>query len=278
MAALILPRRFNSQPQGAVDIDWGNPLTGKLTEVLNPSSPGSVTSIRGVTPSVIGNVLPAVGGVGAGVLLPTTYDSGLVIASSSDDLFASKSEVTIFVVRRPIDITKRASTLFGYSSSNISRVICHAPWTDGNIYFDYGGTDAAQRILSSNYTKKTSTEYLVFVAGGGKGREIWRDGVKLAGDVTKTGVRTLDSAQFKIGAANNSFSSDLEEIYLFGVASRAWSDSEIKDWSSNPWQLFRPQKRTLYFDVSTPGIPILSLPGVDQITTTGARPYVSLGF
>ena len=27
MASLILPRRFTQQPQGAVEVDWSNPIT-----------------------------------------------------------------------------------------------------------------------------------------------------------------------------------------------------------------------------------------------------------
>lgn len=248
MAKFGLPGgRRTRQPQQAVGIDKTNPLSRGLVEVFNPLSLTNRTELRGYTPSIsAGVVTPSVGQLGRNIVLPTgTLDAGLIIAADGDDLFPSTTDATIFVVRRSLDTTARDSSLFGYTASDTDRVSTSAPWSNGILYFDFGGTAAAQRIDVA-FAKSTSVDYLVFVAGGGKGREVWRNGIKIAGDTAKNGSRAATAANFRIGSQVSTVASDGEEIYLFGISNRAWSDIEIASWTKNPWQIFKPRKRELY--------------------------------
>jgi hypothetical protein len=265
VANLILQSRFTRQPQYPVEIDLGNPLSRGLTDVFNPLGLTNRTSIRGYTPSVsAGSIVSGGGQFGKNIVLPAgTANCGLIIAGDGDDLFPSATDATIFVIRRSLDTTARSSTLFGYSNQSeaTDRVLCHAPYSDGNLYFDYGGTAATNRI-SVAFTKSTTPDYMVFVAGGGKGREVWRNRVKIAGDTGKTGSRSATVQNFRIGSvphATNAITSDFDEVYLFGVANRAWSDAEIGEWFNNPWQIFRKRPQILYFDVASGGATDLTI-------------------
>ena len=270
MSSIILPGRFYSQPQGAVEVDWANPLVRGLVDVFNPLSLTNVTSILRYMPSVAaGTITPSAGQMGRSITLPAaTLECGLIVANSADTLFPSSTDATIFVVRRSLDTTARQSSLFGYNGGNDNRVSVNGPWSDGNIYFDFGGIDASQRI-STTFAKSTNVDYLVFVAGGGKGREIWRNKVKIAGDATKGGARPSSALNVRIGGVQ-SVNSDSDEIYLFGVANRAWSDAEIISWFDNPWQIFRAPKRVLYFPVGVAaGVPLEGA-ATATATATGA--------
>lgn len=249
MAAIGSIKRTR-QPQRPCRIDLNNPLAKGLTEVFNPLGITNRTSIRGYTPSISAGAIGSnPGALGMHVAFPLTLDSGLIIAADGDDLFPSTTDATIFVIRKSRDTTARDSFLFGYNVSATDRVSTHAPWSDGNLYFDFGGTAADQRI-SVAYAKSTDTDYLVFVAGGGKGREVWRNKVKIAGDTAKTGARTTTAGQFRIGSPDSTVAPDSEEVYLFGVANRAWSDSEIASWFNNPWQIFAPRDDTIYANIA----------------------------
>lgn len=235
------------QPQYPVGIDWSNALGRSVVEAFLPLFVNNQTTVRGYSPAVAaGTIVSEVGTLGRNVALAAgTLNAGLIIAADGDDIFPTTNEATIFVIRRSKDTTARQSTLFGYDVSATDRVLVHGPWDDGIMYFDYGGIAASQRI-SVAYTKSTAVEYLVFVAGGGKGREMWRNGVKIAGDATKAGARSATAANFRIGASSPTLAADTEEVYLFGTANRAWSDVEIASWSKNPWQIFRPLSRNIF--------------------------------
>ena len=59
MAALILPKRFTSQPQYAAPIDWSNPITAGLRNVLIPTRgvrdavSGEIWTPWGTTPTIV---------------------------------------------------------------------------------------------------------------------------------------------------------------------------------------------------------------------------------
>jgi hypothetical protein len=121
----------------------------------------------------------------------------------------------------------------------------HAPYIDGNLYWDCGSTDGTHRI-STSYTKSTNPEALVFVAGSTKGREVWRNGAKIAGNTGINGTFTAASVAdvSVLGAASGSgLGSDSETVYLFGVVARAWSDGEILQWTANPYGMFQSPRK-----------------------------------
>lgn len=269
-------RKWTTQPQYPVEIDRANPLTKGLVDAYIPLSVLNPTSVRGYPPSIsAGPVTISAGQLGRNIVLPAaTLNGGLIISDTADAIFPSTTETTIFIIRRSLDTTNRESTLFGYDAGAGSRVLCHAPWSDGNIYFDFSNaTEGAGRVSTSFVKKSSSVDRLVFVAGGGKGREIWRDGIKIAAN-TGTSARASSTLNVRIGGTQG-ISSDNEEIYLFGVVNRAWSDAEISEWYENPWQIFRKQPKVLYFDVAGGG-PIL-VNAVDTLTPTLAEVTSLLG-
>ena len=64
------------------------------------------------------------------------------------------------------------------------------------------------------------------------------------------------------------------EVHLNLIYNTALSDSAVLSISKNPWQLFKPRKQVLYFDVST-GLPTLSNPLLINPTVNSLTPRVS---
>lgn len=239
------------QPQYRTEINKHSPLYRGTTELILPLGLTAPTMIRGFSPFInAGTITGGVGELGRNISIDTaTLDGGVVIASDADDIITSTSSCTILLIRRSKDTVARESMLFGYAVSAADRVLTHAPWSDGNLYWDFGGTGASQRI-SVAFAKSTTPDYLAFVAGPTKGREVWRNGIKIVGDATKTGARVATAANFRIGAVGTN--SDLEEFYYFHVLNRELSDIELKSWYEKPWQIFAPQaSRFLFSSVAT---------------------------
>lgn len=174
----------------------------------------------------------------AASFLNTGGNCRIRLSASADKVFPSSTQATVAVLRRSRDTTVRNSTLFGYNSgaAGADRVQAHAPYSDGNLYWDFGNATAGSGRVSVAFTKSTSWETLVFVAGGGKGREVWRNGVRIVSNTSATGTRNSSSAAVGIGgvlgATNNE--SDNDDVALFVVSSVAWSDGEIRAWSQSP--------------------------------------------
>lgn len=244
MSAFVLPHRMWQQPQNRPVLDLGNPLLRSVSEVLLPTAKRSL--VQG-TLLVAGNPTfpPAIRSSAAGMSwsLNTSASNIGMQCSTADAIFQSLSTTTMFVFRRSRDTTLRASMLCGSASATISQtVLAHAPYSDGNIYFDFGGSGASTRI-STTFAKSTSPETLVFIAGPNKGREIWRNGVKIAGNVTLTGTRTSSATGFGVGGNGSSaIGQDNDDVYLLGVVVREWSDAEVRTFAANPWGIFTHKK------------------------------------
>lgn len=215
-------------------------LTAGLSDVWVGSS-RAVTVKKATRTTLVGSATDFGGGAGGFAARMTASggaNSGLKITDNADDLFGLGSANTIFVLRRCLDTTARNSLLFGYGNTPNGRILCHAPYVDGNMYFDYENATSGSGRLSVAYTKDTDIEALVFVAGPTKGREIWRRGARIAQDVGATAARTSNSSGWGIGSAITSDGTDNAEVYMMGVATREWTDAECASFCRNPWQLF----------------------------------------
>lgn len=98
------------------------------------------------------------------------------------------------------------------------------------------GTVASTTHVQSSPDNATWTARSAAMLSASKGREIWRNGVRIASNPAKIGTRQTEVTPMRLGAVD--WPGDNNDVYLFGVASRAWSDDEIIRWHTNPWQIF----------------------------------------
>jgi hypothetical protein len=242
MASIIQPQPMRVQPASWGQINLGHRLLNGATMLAVPTfgRTWSRNWFKGVNSnSYILSGSAVIGGRARGMAFVSTALNGAWIVASQDSgaVFPNTSECTVFMLRRHTDTTLRAANCFGFNVTTSSRVLVSAPFSDGNVYWDYGSTDGTHRISASWGSKDTNVHALVFVAGAAKGREIWRNGIKLAGNTSINGASSASStADVMIGG-------DLEENYLVGVVARAWSDAEIAEWSANPWGIFQEPRR-----------------------------------
>jgi hypothetical protein len=255
---LIRARRpFIGQPKYPARVDASNPLTRGLQGLVLPPYPIVQMRDTGFT-AVQGSPSMSAGPAGAAIKTASSAVNAYELGTVGSLFVGGQTDCTIFMVRQCFDTTARNSAIFGYIATG--RILSHAPYGDGNCYWDFGNLTAGSGRLSVAFTKTTNVEALVFVAGGGKGREIWRNGSRIANDTGATASLPADTGNFLLGAVGGTNSDD-QNIYLFGIANRTWSDTEIKEWSRNPWQVFAQTDRR-YF------LPAASSPAVS------ARPQV----
>jgi hypothetical protein len=101
-----------------------------------------------------------------------------------------------------LSATGRQASLFSVNSTGgeNQRFQAHAPWSDNNIYWDFGGTSGANRITVTGQSWPLNTwNHLVFVAGS-IGMQVFRNGV-LVGSSSTAATRFTSSNQLVIGGS-----------------------------------------------------------------------------
>ena len=268
MSTIILPDRWRHQPKGSSDVDWGNSLCRDLTAVVNPAAPRTLITNELITPIGTGSIQPRQYGK-AIVCLAGSY--GASVAADADSVIGTANngnEFTLALVARFTDTTARASSLFGFVGTN--RVQAHAPYSDGTIYWDFGGT-GNRRTTSSGFTKSTNLATFVFQYGVlSPYRAIWYNGQSLASSTTiDAAPRGATTDPFYLGGAVGQ-AGDNVEIYFAAFARRVWSAGEITEFHANPWQLLKKKPRILYFPSAGGGATITGDSGSYTLTGTAA--------
>jgi hypothetical protein len=234
---IALPnRKIATRPTGFAELNRSNPLTDGCTYLANFDSHAPFDVVGKSLGIPAGAITTSVGALGLAADITTSDSANRIQISSSVDAIVPLDRVTIVVIRQKKDTTLRTCTNWG-SSSDFGGT---APYSDGLLYWEFG----APNTTSSGLTWDTRVDHLIYIAGTQKGREVWRNGIRIA-KTSDTNARSSDTNPFYVGSYG-AFASDIEYVYLFGVFDREWTDEQCISWSQNPWQLFRPQSPYIY--------------------------------
>lgn len=231
-------QKWTSQPQFSTGINQELVSKG-LTSVYTPSI--GLVLVKNMVPVFNGGVITASEG---GVAFRTTGGTAnaVTVAESADDVIGLASGA-IFMYFRFRDTTARAAQIAGYYTATTAQRALLQPYSDGNFYFDWGGAVNNGGRVSVAYSKHTRPQCVTGVSGGGKGKELWFGGAKVASNATDSTARPSGSQNFRFGTASSEFggASDAIDLYLCATFNKALSDTDIRNISANPWQLFSPR-------------------------------------
>jgi hypothetical protein len=145
---------------------------------------------------------------------------------------------------RKTDTTFRNTSGWGIVDGGTLANRCHAhmPFTDGTVYFDYGGaTSGATRVSVAGLT--FGNDVWAFTVGA-RGMEIWQNGVRKASN-TATPTRTNSGNPFRLFGGSGD--ADLAESDFIRVYS-AQPDTGVLAWMGvEPYAMLRPLVRRRYF-------------------------------
>lgn len=248
MAVAVFPRSGLRAPAPTAGVNWQHPLAYGLRSLLVWNGPG-------VKPSdLVGTRAPAL--VGAPTVAASPH--GLIGSAASindgwslgtDDGWLPTDRCTIVVIRRKTDTTNRSSALFGLygGAASTNRIGTHCPYSDGTVYWDYGGfSGGSTRLSLGGLTFSTDWEYWVFTAGR-KGMAFYRNGKLLASQATAV-TRSSDTTSGALFGPNvghgesggGTVTGDIEDIALFAVLAWEWSASDVRQWHADPFCLVHP--------------------------------------
>lgn len=153
------------------------------------------------------------------------------------------SNVTIFVAKRKDDTTNRQSSAFGVSDTAVNATRCqaHVPWSDGTVYWDFGGSSGSNRVSIASLTM--GDDVWAFRAGA-SGLAIFQNGISRASSSTAV-TRTATTYPFAIGNAydnsigNMRYNGDLAKFAIFAIFDVELPDTEIARISQDVFSLIR---------------------------------------
>jgi len=204
----------------------------------------------------------------SGIGWSTSAGAQYITACDEDDIgFAG---TTIYCLQRHTDTTLRGSSLFGLFDGGVTTGRCgaHAPFSDGTVYWDYGGSTGGQRLTWTGLGGKDVNRMnrWCFVAAR-RGLEIWHQGILRNSNSTAASRASATDDRFVISGGQASVPGsgigDIVEVYLFLVWNRGLSQGEVRRLDSNPWQVFATSDIQRSF-VPGAGVSTVYVPGLDQ--------------
>ena len=261
------------QPQGAVAVDWANPITHGLASLISgdrnftfgrPDGPLAISQKRVSTPS--------------GLALSTSASGEYIRTQNITDTTSIDTGATIAAlwIGSGLNSTSAYRGIQCYGLLGGQVVLAYGINPSGTAQVSYGnGANAALTTTIPNDTKLHFTSVS-----------------RRASSTSATFVIDRTTEVFSVGTSNGSgnspqllgiFRTDATTEnwfanYLLGaVWKRALSTSELLSLSANPWQLFAPERRVSYFFPAS-GIPTLSAATAVSIGSTTATPRVTVTF
>ena len=262
MSSLILPRRFTSQPQGAVELDRDHWIVQRGITLYAP-----LFNQQGITRS------------------DTKIISGLVLVPDVGGVVGSYNGSTSQTVAVTPPSTSYTMMFWGYPTATGTNtgVALNDPSANLAVRLISGGNPSSGTLQSNGYSVNTTTQvalnqwrHICGVVGGATDHRVYINGGSKGSDTTSD---TRAQSNITIGGYDmwgtrgNFYNGRLAHVM---VLPWAMTDDEVlrayQEQLDKPWQLFRAKPRVLYFDASTgSSFPSLSSITASSFTTSGAR-------
>lgn len=237
-----------TQPQHAVGIDWGNPITRGLVFAFNaadgvirkPNSNASVSVPKVIAKNGIGTYSASPAGT---TPIFQTGQTGVTGADYSLFAFAYPNALAAIcsVIDDDVDTSSPRCFQFRLNSGKVELITFD---TSGNPYFA-----TAPSALTSNEAVMG-----VAMAAVVKGNSIasFQNGKKTSGTASNT--QRTPTGDFYIGQHKGTGATGWQgALHLCAIFNRALSDAEIKSLSDNPWQIFSPVRTPIFVPLGAVG-------------------------
>lgn len=210
--------------------------------IINPSLPPGTAGLWWFAQGLENLGTAPTGSAGLG---GSTYTAGKVVHDNVNDytqLTADQqllipngaSTLTIMQGYQWSDTVLRGGAGFGNVTAPLGqRANTLCPWSDGAIYWDFGGDTAGSTRLSVAITKDTSLHVWGFTVGA-RGMEIWRDGTKIASNAAHPTVTTGAIYPYYFGRYSSGILSELGQWAWFFTHTTQLTESLIAAISADP--------------------------------------------
>lgn len=227
---------FAVKPSRHLVLNPGHPLSsGIILDCPMVKSYGSVLDVSGN--SRHGTLTGTAFGYGPrGYVRQHTATTDKVNFGASDFIPISGG-FTAVLIQKKRDATLRVCSAFGLDNgTNAIRCGAHIPYSDGTVYFDYGGL--ANGTTRVQVASLTFGEDIWIITTGPRGMEIWQNGIKRASNSANPSRTANAALNMNLGRHSSVTASDLVDFSLFRLYNRQLPVTGILQTSLNPWQIY----------------------------------------
>lgn len=178
--------------------------------------------------------------------------------------FIPTGNCSVVFCKRKTDTTNRSTYSFGCATQTGTSVFgAYVPFSDGVVYWDYGGTSAGSTRL--NVSSLTFGDDVWVFTVGARGMEIWQNGIKRASNTANPTRTTITTTQLEIGKG------DIAVISCLHIYDRQLSPSDITILSNDPCAMYRSKKHPKGKYTTPAAGGFFSRYYYDMISTAGGR-------
>ena len=231
---------LTSQPQEAVEVDWGNPLTAGLAYAqVGPSA----VNIAAGSGWAVGDMSAALGRTGVGLSLPGSTSNYL----RDDILSLGGSGTALALFRMPsagLGANRAIFGIFQIAGGAVAHYLSYEASYDRYSAVSTGGYNWTIAAASGAPIVDEDC-LLVGRFSSESGRDLWQNGALVATDAA---TRVVNATNVLVGVyASDGFiySPFLGSMYCTLWWNRVLTDEEVRAVSANPWQLFRVRQVVL---------------------------------
>lgn len=250
MPSIILPSRFYSQPPGALaaaDESISSlllPAGGSMIECAR-YQPSSVVPFGAALTEGVGKFGRAIQGSGGGLILNNAdaYSVNAYTATFVVNITAFDTWGGVFAVSNA-DATGR----FGLQRNNTT--------TELRVYHDNTSFTTVSGVTTADFTAGGDLVFTTSFAGTATGSlKMYLNGVlKFSGTHSIVPTASSSPRLVLLGERSASATAGTDgKVYLACLHNRQLDDAEVIALHDNPWQLFKPRRRVLYFDAAAVG-------------------------
>lgn len=215
---------------------------------------------------------------GEGLEFTNAGSAQVGINLGNEALLLPTTAVTVVIAKRKVDASNRAQADFGIFAAGepgsfVHRCGAHIPFSDGTVYWDFGGVSGGSSRLSVG--SLTFGDDIWAFTTGARGMEIWQNGLKRASNGgTPTRTSTAEPFMLADGQTATGWIADLAVYALLYVYHRQLSEDEVVAISFDPFQWCVPilrSPRGLSFGGGGGGFQAAWAIGGNQFVTRGQR-------
>lgn len=225
-----------TKPPPGATINWGHQLAAGLKALVlfNEGAGLPRDLVRGKLLTPGGSPTWARERLGTAGAAATTSDYW-ILGPSTD--YASLTSASVLLIRRKTDATNRDSSAFGCNDTGgVDRLGGHHPFSDGVIYWDFGGSSGSNRVTWNGWTN-TGIDRFAFV-GGKRGLALYHNGILRASSTTAV-TRIASASNFVINRGNGA-TADVQDILFFALYDRELTAAEVALWNADPYAMITP--------------------------------------
>jgi hypothetical protein len=180
------------------------------------------------------------------------------LTTSSNPFGATINDAFVIAVHRIDSVSQ--GTFFTLSGASNSRWQAHAPWSDGNVYFDMGGNGGSSRV-SSSYGVSAGDSVLVSFYGSTTDsvQQILKNGTLLAGDSSGHSVSTAGNIHVGSDGSSNAQDSSIGEFLVINGTVNAEDRQRLEGYLAHKWGLADSLPDDHAFKLFAPGDPVATV-------------------